>query len=153
MVRKGGVEPPWVAPPDPKSGASASSATFASVEMPVADHSRSSQFRFEAVPLQRHICGRAGTDHHCSLIVHSSLTVVRLCGDGALAPFPCLRFGSWLCFVRPARECALAYRHASGRLLTCLQASALKVFSNRSACDGSGQSFSFLLCYSFSLSL
>jgi Phage integrase family len=29
LVRKGGVEPPWVAPPDPKSGASASSATFA----------------------------------------------------------------------------------------------------------------------------
>jgi hypothetical protein len=29
LVRKGGVEPPWVAPPDPKSGASANSATFA----------------------------------------------------------------------------------------------------------------------------
>ena len=31
MVRKGGVEPPWVSPPDPKSGASANSATFARV--------------------------------------------------------------------------------------------------------------------------
>jgi hypothetical protein len=29
LVRKGGVEPPWVSPPDPKSGASANSATFA----------------------------------------------------------------------------------------------------------------------------
>ena len=29
MVRKGGLEPPWVSPPDPKSGASANSATFA----------------------------------------------------------------------------------------------------------------------------
>src|SRR5579859_3662687 len=29
MVRKGGLEPPWVTPPDPKSGASANSATFA----------------------------------------------------------------------------------------------------------------------------
>src|SRR5262249_17117602 len=28
-VRKEGLEPSWVAPPDPKSGASASSATFA----------------------------------------------------------------------------------------------------------------------------
>ena len=32
MVRKGGLEPPWVTPPDPKSGASANSATFASRE-------------------------------------------------------------------------------------------------------------------------
>jgi len=29
LVRKGGLEPPWVSPPDPKSGASANSATFA----------------------------------------------------------------------------------------------------------------------------
>ncbi len=29
-MRKGGVEPPWVSPPDPKSGASANFATFAS---------------------------------------------------------------------------------------------------------------------------
>src|ERR1022692_2965560 len=29
LVRKGGLEPPWVTPPDPKSGASANSATFA----------------------------------------------------------------------------------------------------------------------------
>ena len=28
-MRKGGLEPPWVSPPDPKSGASANSATFA----------------------------------------------------------------------------------------------------------------------------
>jgi hypothetical protein len=32
LVRKGGLEPPWVSPPDPKSGASANSATFAIVE-------------------------------------------------------------------------------------------------------------------------
>ena len=31
LVRKGGLEPPWVTPPDPKSGASANSATFAKV--------------------------------------------------------------------------------------------------------------------------
>src|SRR6059058_104570 len=29
MVRKEGLEPPWVSPPDPKSGASANSATLA----------------------------------------------------------------------------------------------------------------------------
>jgi hypothetical protein len=29
MVRKEGLEPSWVSPPDPKSGASANSATFA----------------------------------------------------------------------------------------------------------------------------
>ena len=32
LVRKGGLEPPWVTPPDPKSGASANSATFALLE-------------------------------------------------------------------------------------------------------------------------
>ncbi len=30
-MRKGGLEPPWAAPPEPKSGASANSATFAAV--------------------------------------------------------------------------------------------------------------------------
>jgi len=34
LVRKGGLEPPWVSPPDPKSGASANSATFARAEFP-----------------------------------------------------------------------------------------------------------------------
>src|SRR5208337_1370423 len=34
LVRKGGLEPPWVSPPDPKSGASANSATFAGAEFP-----------------------------------------------------------------------------------------------------------------------
>jgi hypothetical protein len=29
LVRKGGLEPPWISPPDPKSGASANFATFA----------------------------------------------------------------------------------------------------------------------------
>ena len=33
LVRKGGLEPPWVTPPDPKSGASANSATFARREL------------------------------------------------------------------------------------------------------------------------
>ncbi len=31
-MRKGGLEPPWVSPPDPKSGASANSATFARLD-------------------------------------------------------------------------------------------------------------------------
>jgi hypothetical protein len=38
LVRKEGLEPSWVSPPDPKSGASANSATFASL---VPDHYQS----------------------------------------------------------------------------------------------------------------
>ena len=35
MVRKGGLEPPHLSVPDPKSGASANSATFAESRLPV----------------------------------------------------------------------------------------------------------------------
>ena len=43
LVRKGGVEPPWVSPPDPKSGASASSATFAGLKRTVLQFNGSEQ--------------------------------------------------------------------------------------------------------------
>ena len=66
LVRKGGLEPPWIAPPDPKSGASANSATFAWVLS-----NRESELR----PWQQPICLRGVRGRAIASLQQGSLVV------------------------------------------------------------------------------
>ena len=59
LVRKGGLEPPWVTPPDPKSGASANFDTFARL-VTVAMHAPSNHIVMRTPRRLLHPCGSIG---------------------------------------------------------------------------------------------
>src|ERR1051326_428002 len=64
LVRKGGLEPPHLSVPDPKSGASANSATFACDLRRKLYHSRSVTCNGPQIPI--HDQTRANRRDHCS---------------------------------------------------------------------------------------